>query len=86
MNDKPVQARVPVYHRWVIEHLAQTGGGTFALTESAVLASMIRDWILEHEVFLAKRELDEASFRRPSAVSDANSPPARVSSERERGR
>jgi hypothetical protein len=85
-DNKPVQARVPAYHRWVIEHLAQTGGGTFALTPSAVLAGMIRDWILDHEEFLRARQLDEASFRRPAAVRNDESPPTRMRAARERKR
>jgi hypothetical protein len=63
-----VQSRVPTYHKWVIDSLSETGGGTFALNPSSVLADMIRDWILGHEEFLRSRHLDEANFRKPTPV------------------
>jgi hypothetical protein len=67
-NKNTVQARVPTYHKWVIDNLAETGGGTFALNPSSVLADMIRDWILGHEELLRTRHLDEANFRKPTPV------------------
>ncbi len=69
-----VQARVPAYHKWVIHHLAETGGGTFALSDSAVLAHMIREWILIHEDYLRAQNLDETHFRKPAAVPNSDAP------------
>jgi hypothetical protein len=68
-----VQARVTAYQKWVIQSLAESGGGTYALSPSAVLADMIREWIVGHQEYLRSLDLDEAHFRRPKPIPESDS-------------
>lgn len=57
-NSNRLQARVPAYHKWVVEELV----GTEGRNEGDVLARIIGFWINENEAWLEKRGVSVERF------------------------
>jgi hypothetical protein len=64
LADNQIQARVPVYQKWVVLGLI----GTYGRNMSDVVSRIIGDWIQGHEAWLKDRDLAESDFKTPRAV------------------
>jgi len=64
LDDNQIQARVPLYQKWVVLGLR----GTYGRNQSDVLSRILGEWIQEHREWLADQGLSEGDFRRPRRV------------------